>query len=295
MLHSYAALHAYRLKPISIKPSASSFPFELCQLGCVPVRAVAYLQSLALLYMLLRIVTICNYWSSMLCWSPFLGVDVHFYLSEDSGNTCDCIVSSVFQKRYLAVGPDAVLTSSSKDTSANRLYPSLPSSARKPNHGAASPKKTLRKTPLAGPPAALPPVPSASAAPGGSSAAVPSTIPASAAAPISIPAAASEIPAAQPNISSSSAAGAAAGDGVVMKKKRVAIAADSPVRPASASEELDADSAGLPDAARPNGQRALGSGSSGIELHTAMCWFDTDHNQSNMRWADLFHLESCVY
>ena len=81
-----------------------------------------------------------------------------------------------------------------------------------------------------------------------------------------------------------------------MKKKRVAIAADSPVRPASASEDLDAESAGLLDAARPDGQRAVGSGSSGIKMRTAMCCgLDADHNQISMRQVEFFPLESCVY
>lgn len=195
-------------------------------------------------------------------------------MSKYCGNTGESFVSSVFQKRYLAVGPDAVLTTSRKDTSANRLYPSLPSAPSKPPHGAASPKRTRRKIPAAGPPAALPPVPSASAAPGGSSAAVPSTVPASAAVPVTTPAAASGISAAQANLGTSSATGAPAGDGAVLKKKRVAIAADSPVRPSSASEELRADSAGLLDAAQVDGQAALGSASSGTNTHTAMGWSD---------------------
>ena len=180
-------------------------------------------------------------------------------------------MSSVFQKRYLAVGPDAVLTTSRKDTSANRLYPGLPSSPSKPPHGAVSPKRTPRKTPAAGPLAALPPVPSASAAPSGSSAAVLSTVPVSAAVPVTIPAAGSETPAAQANIRTSIVTGAAAGDGAVVKKKRVAIAADSPVRPSSASEEQGADSAGLLDAAHADVQGAPGSGTA---KHAARGCFD---------------------
>lgn len=171
---------------------------------------------------------------------------------KQSDQSVECFVSSVFQKRYLAVGPDAVLTASRKDTSANRLYPSLPTSPSKTPHGAANPKKSPRKAP-----AALPPVPSTSTAPGGSSAAVPSTIPVSTVVPVTTPAV---LPAALANISTSSATGAAAEDGAVIKKKRVAIAADSPVRPSTASEEMGADSAGLLDAARADGQGALGSG-----------------------------------
>ena len=85
----------------------------------------------------------------------------------------------------------------------------------------------------------------------------PSTIPVSTAVPVTTPAV---LPAALANISTSSATGAAAEDGAVIKKKRVAIAADSPVRPSTASEEMGANSAGLLDAARADGQGALGSG-----------------------------------
>ena len=180
------------------------------------------------------------------------------------------------------MGPDAVLTTSRKDTSANRLYPSLPLSPSKHPHRAVSPKKTPRKTPSAAPHAALPPVPSASIAPAGSPAAVPSTIPASLAIPSAVPAVASGIPAAQAN---SSPGSAAVGDGAVVKKKRVAIAAESPVRPGSVSEEVEADSAGLPDAALADGHKALGSGS---EVHRQLTHKQTTHSQPEQQQAGQF-------
>ncbi|DBA89235.1 TPA: hypothetical protein ACH3X1_016380 [Trebouxia sp. C0004] len=59
------------------------------------------------------------------------------------------------KKRYLAVGPDAVLTSSHKDSSVNRLHPSLPTSPRRTPRGPIGPKSP-RETPGATPRSTLP-------------------------------------------------------------------------------------------------------------------------------------------
>ena len=67
----------------------------------------------------------------------------------------------LLQKRYLAVGPDAVLTSSHKGSSVNRLHPSLPTSPRRTPRGPTGPKSP-RKTPAATPRSILPPVPETS-------------------------------------------------------------------------------------------------------------------------------------
>ncbi|KAL0042870.1 hypothetical protein WJX79_002046 [Trebouxia sp. C0005] len=60
------------------------------------------------------------------------------------------------KKRYLAVGPDAVLTSSQKDSSVNRLHPSLPTSPRRTPRGPTGPKSP-RKAPAATPRSTLTP------------------------------------------------------------------------------------------------------------------------------------------
>ncbi|KAL3160628.1 hypothetical protein ABBQ32_010552 [Trebouxia sp. C0010 RCD-2024] len=158
------------------------------------------------------------------------------------------------KKRYLAVGPDAVLTSSRKDNTSSRLHPSLPPSPRRNPQGAATPRKTPKKTPAATPGAALPPVSSANAAPASSSAAVSRTVPVRTAVPVPTTHTASDALAAQSKIDSSSAA---PGDGAVAKKKRVAIAADASVRPASTSGELSAAMGLMPAG---DSQQPLGAG-----------------------------------
>ena len=180
------------------------------------------------------------------------------------------------QKRYLAVGPDAVLTSSRKDKSISRLYPSQPPSPRKHPREAASPRKSPRKAPAVTPRAALPPVPDALPAPAGSPAAVPSSSHVSNAAPgtttVPAPAAMSAQAA-----STAAAAGAATSEGAV-KKKHVAIAPESAVRPASASGEGGSDAGVLPSAAEAgtnDSQQPLGSGAastfSPVSRHSQGC------------------------
>ena len=172
-----------------------------------------------------------------------------------------CGVCVCVQKRYLAVGPDAVLTSSRKDKSASRLYPSLPPSPRKHPHGAASPRKTPRKTPTATPRAPLPSVPDALPVPAGSPAAVPSKYHVSTAAPETVTIPASDAPSMQ--AASTTAAATAALSEAVVKKKHVAIAPDLSVRPASTSGELDGGAGVLPTAAEAgttNSQQIAGSG-----------------------------------
>ena len=90
-------------------------------------------------------------------------------------STCDplmCTVSidstlTVFalllQKRYLAVGPDAVLTTCKKDTSINRLHPSLPPTPRRKSQGSVG-AKSPRRTPATTPRSTLPHVHDASQA-----------------------------------------------------------------------------------------------------------------------------------
>ncbi len=148
----------------------------------------------------------------------------------------------LLQKRYLAVGPDAVLTSSHKDSSVNRLHPSLPTSPRRTPRGSTGPKSP-RKTPAATPRSTLPPV-----LEHGQAAAVPTS--GTSASQTSVP-----VP-----VSPKAASGDAA---ATPRKKHVAIAADSPEGGESTSTEGSNATGSLPalaDAGNALSDRASSSG-----------------------------------
>ena len=144
------------------------------------------------------------------------------------------------------MGPDAVLTTSRKDPTVNRLHPSLPTSPRRTLQGSTvhnSPRKSLAATPRS----ALPAVPEASQMPGGSSVANPTLwtgtgrIPSSATSP------------AGANMGTSASPGGAApipsvsGDAPAPRRKHVAIAVDSPeTTEGTSGGEATSDTGDLP-------------------------------------------------
>ncbi|DBB11592.1 TPA: hypothetical protein ACH3X3_006983 [Trebouxia sp. C0006] len=146
------------------------------------------------------------------------------------------------KKRYLAVGPDAVLTSSHKGSSVNRLHPSLPTSPRRTPRGPTGPKSP-RKTPAATPRSILPPVPETSRA-----AAVSTSGTSASQTSIAVPA--------SPKVASGEAA-------ATPRKKHVAIAADSAEGAESTSTEGSNATGSLPalaDAGSAQSDRAPSSG-----------------------------------
>ncbi len=148
----------------------------------------------------------------------------------------------LLQKRYLAVGPDAVLTSSHKGSSVNRLHPSLPISPRRTPRGPTGPKSP-RKTPAATPRSTLPLVPETSQA-----AAVPISGTSASQTSIAVPA---------------SPKGASGDAAAAPRKKHVAIAADSPAGGGSTSTEGSNAAGSLPalaDAGSAQSDRAPSSG-----------------------------------
>ncbi len=164
------------------------------------------------------------------------------YPCQQKGEALILCALLLLQKRYLAVGPDAVLTSSHKGSSVNRLHPSLPTSPRRTPRGPIGPKSP-RKTPAATPRSTLPPVLETSQA-----AAVPTSGTYASQTSAAVPA--------SPKIASGEAA-------ATPRKKHVAIAADSAEGGESTSTESSNATGSLPalaDAGNALSDRAPSSG-----------------------------------